>query len=103
MPTDAAFLLPVDARKGAGPLFPALSDQQRPLRLQVFVRIRAAGLIARVQLARDLGISPASVGLVMNHRLFGVRIGWGWSWATPKLRWTVRCAAADSVAAWRPM
>lgn len=61
MPTDASFLLPADARKGAGPLIPALSDQQRPLRLQVFERIRAAGLIARVQLARDLDISPASV------------------------------------------
>ena len=48
-------------RKGVGPLIPPLSDAQRPLRQQVFERVRAAGLIPRVQVAKDLGVSPASV------------------------------------------
>ncbi len=46
---------------GCGPLIPPLSETMRPLRQQVFDRIRAAGLIPRVQLARELGVSPASV------------------------------------------
>ncbi len=49
------------ARRGVGPLIPPLSDNLRPIRLQVFERIRAAGLIARVQLAKELNISPATV------------------------------------------
>jgi predicted NBD/HSP70 family sugar kinase len=48
-------------RKGVGPLIPPLSETLRPLRQQVFERVRAAGLIPRVQLAKDLGVSPASV------------------------------------------
>ncbi|MBI1217004.1 MAG: ROK family protein [Rhodobacteraceae bacterium] len=47
--------------KGCGPLIPPLSDTLRPLRQQVFERVRAAGLIARVKVAKDLGVSPASV------------------------------------------
>ena len=50
-----------EGRRGVGPLIPTLSDAQRPLRQQVFERVRAAGLIARVQVAKDLGVSPASV------------------------------------------
>jgi predicted NBD/HSP70 family sugar kinase len=50
-----------DGRKGVGPLIPPLSESLRPLRQQVFERVRAAGLIARVQVAKDLGVSPASV------------------------------------------
>ena len=50
-----------DAAKGCGPLIPPLSDSLRPLRQQVFERVRAAGMVARVQLAKDLGVSPASV------------------------------------------
>jgi predicted NBD/HSP70 family sugar kinase len=46
---------------GCGPLIPPLSETMRPLRQQVFDRIRAAGLIPRVQLAKELGVSPASV------------------------------------------
>ncbi|WP_151717924.1 ROK family transcriptional regulator [Gemmobacter serpentinus] len=49
------------APKGVGPLIPPLSETQRPLRQQVFERVRAAGLIPRVQLARELAVSPASV------------------------------------------
>ncbi|MFC2967002.1 ROK family transcriptional regulator [Acidimangrovimonas pyrenivorans] len=48
-------------RLGCGPLIPSLSDSQRPLRQQIFERIRAAGQIARVQLSKELGVSPASV------------------------------------------
>ena len=46
---------------GCGPLIPPLSENLRPMRQQVFERVRAAGQIARVQVAKDLGISPASV------------------------------------------
>ncbi|MDE3028155.1 MAG: ROK family protein, partial [Paracoccaceae bacterium] len=49
------------APKGCGPLIPPLSENLRPLRQQVFERVRAAGQIARVQVAKDLGVSPASV------------------------------------------
>jgi predicted NBD/HSP70 family sugar kinase len=50
-----------DGRRGVGPLIPPLTEAQRPLRQQVFELVRAAGLIPRVQLAKDLGVSPASV------------------------------------------
>lgn len=46
---------------GCGPLIPPLSETARPLRQQIFERVRAAGLIARVQVAKDLAVSPASV------------------------------------------
>lgn len=49
------------APTGCGPLIRAQDGAARSLRQQVFERIRAAGLIARVDLARDLGVSPASV------------------------------------------
>ncbi len=49
------------APSGCGPLIPPLSETLRPLRQQVFERVRAAGLIARVQVAKDLAVSPASV------------------------------------------
>ena len=56
-----------DGVRGAGPLFAPLSDLQRPLRQQVFERVRAAGQIARVQVAKDLGVSPASVTTVTSE------------------------------------
>ncbi len=46
---------------GCGPLITPWSEQLRPLRQQIFDRVRASGLIARVQLAKDLGVSPATV------------------------------------------
>lgn len=58
---------PVEAEgfaSGCGPLIQPGSEPQRPLRQQVFERIRAAGGIARVELARTLEISPASVTAV---------------------------------------
>lgn len=50
-----------NAVPGCGPLIPPLSDALRPLRQQIFERVRAAGSIARVQVAKELGVSPASV------------------------------------------
>lgn len=58
-----------DSRKGVGPLIPPLSEAQRPLRQQVFERIRAAGLIPRVQLAKELAVSPASVTTITGELL----------------------------------
>lgn len=52
---------PKNAGLGCGPVIPPLSDSLRPVRQQVFERVRAAGTVARVQLARDLAVSPASV------------------------------------------
>ncbi|PJF09805.1 ROK family protein [Pseudorhodobacter sp. MZDSW-24AT] len=60
---------PDEARRGVGPLIPPLSDTQRPLRQQVFERVRAAGLIPRVQVAKDLGVSPASVTTITSELL----------------------------------
>ncbi|SFE67109.1 ROK family transcriptional regulator [Roseivivax sediminis] len=49
------------APQGFGPLIAPMSDVQRPLRQQIFERVRASGAISRAQVAKDLGISPASV------------------------------------------
>ncbi|MCB2136652.1 MAG: ROK family protein [Rhodobacteraceae bacterium] len=46
---------------GCGPIIPPLSESLRPLRQQIFERVRAAGRIPRVQVAKDLAVSPASV------------------------------------------
>lgn len=46
---------------GCGPMIPPLSESSRPLRQQIFERVRAAGHIPRVQLAKDLSVSPATV------------------------------------------
>lgn len=56
-----------EGRRGVGPLIPPLSDTLRPLRQQVFERVRAAGLIPRVQVAKDLGVSPASVTTITSE------------------------------------
>lgn len=55
------------AHRGVGPLIPPLSEGQRPLRQQVFERVRAAGLIARVALAKELAVSPASVTTITQE------------------------------------
>ncbi len=52
---------------GCGPLIPPLSDSLRPLRQQIFERVRAAGTIARVQVAKDLAVSPASVTMGVSE------------------------------------
>jgi predicted NBD/HSP70 family sugar kinase len=59
------------AGQGCGPLIPPLSDSLRPLRQQVFERVRAAGMVARVQLAKDLGVSPASVTTATSELIEG--------------------------------
>jgi predicted NBD/HSP70 family sugar kinase len=48
-------------------MIPPLSEQLRPMRQQVFERVRAAGLIARVQVAKELGVSPASVTTITSE------------------------------------
>ncbi len=48
-------------RRGCGPLIPPLSESMRPLRQQIFERVRAAGLMSRVEIAKELAVSPASV------------------------------------------
>jgi len=57
----------LDAVQGCGPLIPPLSESLRPLRQQVFERVRAAGTVARVQLAKELGISPASITTITSE------------------------------------
>ncbi|MDZ4095820.1 MAG: ROK family protein [Paracoccaceae bacterium] len=59
--------LDTNAVSGCGPLIPPLSESMRPLRQQIFERVRAAGSIARVKVARDLGVSPASVTTVVSE------------------------------------
>lgn len=56
-----------EGRLGCGPLIAPLSETTRPLRQQVFERVRAAGLIPRVQVAKDLGVSPASVTTITQE------------------------------------
>lgn len=56
-----------DPGQGCGPLIAPWSEQMRPLRQQVFDRIRAQGLIPRVTLARDLGVSPATVTTITQE------------------------------------
>ena len=63
---DAAVEAPT-ARKGVGPLIPPLADNLRPLRQQIFERVRAAGMIPRVQVAKELGVSPASVTTITSE------------------------------------
>ncbi len=46
---------------GCGPLIPPLSESMRPLRQQIFERVRAAGSMPRVEVARELSVSPATV------------------------------------------
>lgn len=53
-------------RAGCGPLGPPLSEVQRPLRQQVFERVRAAGTASRSAVAKDLGLSPATVGALVT-------------------------------------
>jgi hypothetical protein len=54
-------------RRGCGPLIAPLSESMRPLRQQVFERVRASGLMPRVQVAKELGVSPASVTTITSE------------------------------------
>jgi predicted NBD/HSP70 family sugar kinase len=55
------------ARRGCGPLIAPLSESMRPLRQQVFERVRAGGLMPRVQVAKELGVSPATVTTITSE------------------------------------
>lgn len=55
------------AHRGVGPMIAPLSESMRPLRQQVFERVRAAGLMPRVQVAKELGVSPASVTTITSE------------------------------------
>src|SRR5690606_31975957 len=50
-----------------GPLMPPGGGAQRGLRQQVFDCVRAAGLIPRVDVAKELGVSPASVTAITSE------------------------------------
>jgi len=54
-------------RQGVGPLIQPFSETLRPLRQQVFERIRAAGALPRVQVAKELGVSPASITAITSE------------------------------------
>jgi predicted NBD/HSP70 family sugar kinase len=53
--------------RGVGPLMPRASGAGRGLRQQVFDCVRAAGLIPRVDVAKDLGVAPASVTAITSE------------------------------------
>ena len=55
------------SRGGCGPLIAPLSESMRPLRQQIFERVRAGGLMPRVQVARELGVSAASVTMLTSE------------------------------------
>ena len=56
-----------EARQGVGPLIQPDVEGLRPLRQQVFERIRAAGRLPRVQVAKELGVSPASITSITSE------------------------------------
>ncbi len=60
---DAGITLPEpdSTPTGCGPLILADRATSRPLRQQIFDHVRAAGAIPRVDLSKELGVSPASV------------------------------------------
>ena len=55
------------AETGCGPLLPGQEGQVKPLRQQVFERVRAAGLTPRIDVAKDLGVSPGSVTQITSE------------------------------------
>ncbi len=48
---------------------PPIRDSARPLRQQVFEHMRGAGLCARIDVANNLGVSPASVTAITTELL----------------------------------
>ena len=54
------------AKEGCGPLLPTPTET-RPLRHRLLEHLRAAGRASRVDLSRELGISPASVTAVAGE------------------------------------
>lgn len=60
---------PAVRRDGCGPRFEPAGELSRPLRQQVFERIRAAGSAPRIAVAKELGISPATVTTLTSELL----------------------------------
>ena len=58
---------PVGDFPGCGPLTPPLSNSNKPLRQQVFESIRAAGSLARIDIAKAVGVSPGSVSTITSE------------------------------------
>lgn len=59
--------LPVEATgplPGCGPLIPPSAPLARPLRQLIFESVRAAGTQARIEIAKELGVSPGSITAV---------------------------------------
>lgn len=54
-------------RVGWGPLIRPSSESNRSLQQQVFERVRAAGQMPRVAVAKELGVSPASITAVTSR------------------------------------
>ncbi|MCA0940110.1 ROK family protein [Yangia mangrovi] len=52
---------------GCGPLLQSPDSALRPLRQQVFEHVRALGRVPRVQVAKDLRVSPASVTTITSE------------------------------------
>lgn len=59
------------ALPGCGPLRIPFSETVRPLRQQIFELVRSAGAIPRVELAKQLRISPASVTTITSALIEG--------------------------------
>ena len=53
--------------RGCGPLIQPVASDLRPLRQQVFEHVRAMGEVARVQVARDLKVSAATVTTITSE------------------------------------
>ena len=52
---------------GCGPFLQSPDSALRPLRQQVFEHVRALGRVPRVQVAKDLRVSPASVTTITSE------------------------------------
>lgn len=52
---------------GCGPMIPPLNEGARSLRQQIFERVRAAGTMPRVQVAKELNVSPATVTTITSE------------------------------------
>lgn len=46
---------------GCGPILSGAQEAARPLKLQIFEQVRSAGSLSRVQVAKELNISPGTV------------------------------------------
>jgi predicted NBD/HSP70 family sugar kinase len=63
---DPHDIVSMGPQAGCGPLLSTPDRTSRPLRQQVLERIRAAGTISRSDVAKDIGISPASVTAIVT-------------------------------------